>query len=71
MLRPRFRLIPGIGARFNAAAEAKAVLPLARRLHAEQPFDLVDAQFFYPDGPAAVAVGKALNLPVSIMITPS
>ncbi len=64
--RPRFTLIPGIGARFNAAAEARAVLPLARRLHAETPFDLVDAQFFYPDGPAAVAVGKALRLPISI-----
>ncbi len=66
VLRPRFRLIPGIGARFNAAAEAKAVLPLARQLHAEHPFDLIDAQFFYPDGPAAVRIGRALGLPVSI-----
>lgn len=66
VLRPRFRLIPGIGARFNAAAEAQAVLPLARRLHAEQPFDVVDAQFFYPDGPAAVRIARDLGLPVSI-----
>ena len=66
VLRPPFRLIPGIGARFNAAAEAKAVLPLARQLHAEHPFDLIDAQFFYPDGPAAVRIGRALGLPVSI-----
>lgn len=66
VLRPRFRLIPGIGARFNAAAEAKAVLPLAQRLHAGQPFDVIDAQFFYPDGPAAVRIGQALGLPVSI-----
>ncbi|TXH15753.1 MAG: glycosyltransferase family 4 protein [Gammaproteobacteria bacterium] len=66
VLRPRFRLIPGIGARFNAAAEAKAVLPLVRQLHAEHPFDLIDAQFFYPDGPAAVRIGRALGLPVSI-----
>lgn len=66
VLRPRFRLIPGIGARFNAAAEAKAVLPLARQLHAEHPFDLIDAQFFYPDGPAAVRIGRVLGLPVSI-----
>lgn len=66
VLRPRFRLIPGVGARFNAAVEAKAVLPVARRLHAELPFDLVDAQFFYPDGPAAVRIGQALGLPVSI-----
>lgn len=66
VLRPRFRLLPGIGGRFNAAAEARAVLPLARHLHAEAPFDLVDAQFFYPDGPAAIAVAKALGLPCSI-----
>jgi len=66
VLRPHFRLLPGVGARFNARAEAEAVLPLARRLHAGQPFDVIDAQFFYPDGPAAVAVGQALGLPVSI-----
>jgi teichuronic acid biosynthesis glycosyltransferase TuaC len=66
VLRPHFRLIPSIGARFNAGAEARAVLPLARRLHQEAPFDLVDAQFFYPDGPAAIEIGKALGLPVSI-----
>lgn len=66
VLRPQYTLIPGIGARLNAGAEARAVLPLARRLHAEAPFDLIDAQFFYPDGPAAVQIGKALGLPVSI-----
>lgn len=66
VLRPRFRLIPGIGGRFNAASLARAVLPLARKLHAEAPFDLVDAQFFYPDGPAAMRIARALGLPLSI-----
>lgn len=66
VLRPRFLLLPGIGGRFNAGSERRAVLPLARRLHAEQPFDLIDAQFFYPDGPAAVAIARALALPSSI-----
>lgn len=66
VLRPRFRLIPAIGARFNARAIARAVLPLALQLHAEAPFDLVDAQFFYPDGPAAIEVARALGLPCSI-----
>ena len=65
VLRPRFTLVPRLPGR-NGRAEAKAVLPLARQLHAEAPFDLVDAQFFYPDGPAAVAIGRALGLPVSI-----
>lgn len=66
VLRPRFTLIPRVGGRRNPAAIARAVLPLARQLHAETPFDLVDAQFFYPDGPAAAAIAAALGLPLSI-----
>lgn len=66
ILRPHFTLLPGMVPARNAAAIAKAVLPFARRLHAQQPFDLVDAQFFWPDGPAAMHIAKALNLPFSI-----
>ena len=64
--RPRFSLLPGTGGRFNARLESAAVLPLARKLHAEQPFDLVDAQFFYPDGPAALRIARELGLSCSI-----
>jgi glycosyltransferase involved in cell wall biosynthesis len=64
--RLRFTLVPLVGARLNAWAIARAVLPLARRLHAESPFDLVDAQFFFPDGPAAARIARALGLPLSI-----
>ncbi|MXP46950.1 glycosyltransferase [Altererythrobacter luteolus] len=64
--RPTFTLIPSVGARINASVIAKKVLPLARRLHEENPFDLVDAQFFYPDGPAAVWIANELGLPSSI-----
>jgi glycosyltransferase involved in cell wall biosynthesis len=64
--RPRFPLIPRFGGRYNPRLIARAVLPLARRLHAEAPFDLVDAQFFYPDGPAAARVAGALGLPFAI-----
>ena len=64
--RPRFTLVPGIGGPFNPALIARAVLPLARKLHRATPFDLVDAQFFYPDGPAAARVAHALGLPLSI-----
>jgi teichuronic acid biosynthesis glycosyltransferase TuaC len=63
---PRFTWIPRFGPRWNPWLIARAVLPLARKLHAEKPFDLVDAQFFYPDGPAAARVAKALGLPLSI-----
>lgn len=66
VLRPRFSLLPMVGGRFNAGAIVRAVLPLVRRLHAEQKFDLVDAQFFHPDGYAAVRIAAVLGLPVSI-----
>lgn len=64
--RPRFTLIPRIGARRNAAAIAKAVLPLVKQIHAGTPIDVVDAQFFFPDGPAAAAIAKAIGRPLSI-----
>ncbi len=64
--RPRFTLIPKFGARLNPAMIARAVLPVATRLHKTEPFDLVDAQFFYPDGPAAARVAHALGLPLSL-----
>lgn len=60
--RPRFTLIPRVGARRNPAAIARAVLPVAR---AAAP-DVIDAQFFYPDGPAAMRVARAIGLPFSI-----
>jgi len=66
VLRPRFRPVPAIGGPLNAVAVSAAVLPVARRLHAEAPFDLIDAQFFYPDGPAAVRIARALGVPCSI-----
>jgi teichuronic acid biosynthesis glycosyltransferase TuaC len=64
--RPRFALVPRFGGPLNPAMIARAALPLARRLHAERPFDLIDAEFFYPDGPAAMRLSKALGIPFTI-----
>ncbi len=64
--RPRFTAIPKIGGQLNPAMIARAVLPLAKRLHAEIGFDLVDAEFFYPDGPAAMKLSEALGIPFMI-----
>ena len=63
---PRFRTIPRIGSDSNPARIAEAVLPLARSLHAEKPFDIVDASFFFPDGPAAATIARELGLPCTI-----
>jgi teichuronic acid biosynthesis glycosyltransferase TuaC len=63
---PRFTLIPKLGADNNPRRIARAILPSVRALHREQPFDLVDAQFFFPDGPAAAIVASELGLPLTI-----
>ncbi len=64
--RPIFRTIPRFGARFNPWLIARKILPLVRELHTAAPFDIVDAQFFYPDGPAAARIAADLGLPLSI-----
>ncbi len=63
---PKFTTIPRIGSDSNPGRIAKAVLPEIRKLHQENPFDLVDAQFFFPDGPAAAIVARELGLPLTI-----
>lgn len=60
--RPRFTLIPKFGAARNPAAIARAVLPIAQ----QGSFDVVDAQFFYPDGPAAMNIADVLGIPFSV-----
>tara|TARA_R110001599_G_scaffold105043_1_gene266052 strand:+ start:13162 stop:14340 length:1179 start_codon:yes stop_codon:yes gene_type:complete len=64
--RPRFRLIPKIGGASNPRRIADALLPLVRKLHRHAPFDLIDAEFFYPDGPAAMRLATALGIPFTI-----
>lgn len=63
---PRFTTVPKFGVDSNPARIVAALLPLARQLHRENPFDVVDAQFFFPDGPAAAAVARDLGVPFSI-----
>ncbi len=66
VLRPTFSLIPKIGARINPWSIRRAILPLTEKLHREQPFDLLDAQFLFPDGPAVAGLAAALGLPFSV-----
>ncbi len=64
--RPRFWLVPRLGARWNPAMVARAVLADIAAQHSADPFHVIDAQFFYPDGPAAMRIGRSLRLPWSI-----
>lgn len=64
--RPRFTLIPRFGGPYNPAMIARSIMPLAQKLHAQAPFDIIDAEFFYPDGPAAMRIASALGIPYTI-----
>jgi len=64
--RPLFSTIPKIGARFNVGSMTRAILPLVRDLHEQQPFDVIDASFFFPDGPVAQRLSRALGIPYSV-----
>lgn len=64
--RPRFFNLPGTGGRFHAAMLVRALTPLLERIRDDFPFDLIAAEFFFPDGPAAIALGEHFNVPVSI-----
>lgn len=64
--RPRFSVIPKLGGRFTIGAMTRAVWPLVRRLHEEAPFDVIDASFFYPDGPVARTLARRLGIPYSV-----
>jgi teichuronic acid biosynthesis glycosyltransferase TuaC len=64
--RPIFMHLPGPGARYDAKLLARSLVDTVRDHFESFPVDVIDAQFFWPDGPAAIALGKALGVPVSI-----
>jgi teichuronic acid biosynthesis glycosyltransferase TuaC len=64
--RPHFLNLPGLGGRTHAPVLARALVPVLEAIRAEFAFDLIAAEFFYPDGPAAVALGRHFGVPVSV-----
>jgi glycosyltransferase involved in cell wall biosynthesis len=64
---PRFLRLPKIGMRSAPYTLARAGLRAAREFVASgYDFEIIDAHYFYPDGVAAVMIGKVLNKPVII-----
>jgi teichuronic acid biosynthesis glycosyltransferase TuaC len=62
---PRFPMVPGISWRVAPWLIFWATLPLLRRLK-ESGFDIIDAHFLFPDGVAAVMLGRKLECPVTM-----
>lgn len=64
--RPRFTVLPSTGGRLHVASMTRAIWPLVRSLHQEKPFDVIDASFFWPDGPVARRIARRLGIPYSV-----
>lgn len=63
---PRYLVTPKVGMRFYGDWMARGAWQTVLRLHREQPIDLIDAHYAYPDGCAATLLGRRLNVPVFI-----
>lgn len=61
---PRYLTLPRIGMSVAPALLFLWSLPVVRRW--QHTFDLIDAHYFYPDGVAAVLLGRVLGKPVVI-----
>lgn len=68
ILHPRYPLLPKVGTHLHPFLMAARALPVLRRMIAQDSydFDLIDAHFYYPDGVAALLLGRWLGKPVVI-----
>ena len=64
---PRFLSVPGLLRQFDGWSMALASFWLVRRLK-RQGAQLIDAHFAYPDGEAAIRLGRWLDLPVTVTL---
>ena len=64
---PRFLSVPGLLRQFDGWSMALGSFFLLRRLRAEGA-RLIDAHFTYPDGEAAIRLGRWIGLPVTITL---
>jgi glycosyltransferase involved in cell wall biosynthesis len=63
--RPRYPTLPFLP-ELAPRSMARTLLPILNEARADFPFDVVAAQFFWPEGPAAVRLARAIGVPVSV-----
>jgi glycosyltransferase involved in cell wall biosynthesis len=67
IVHPRYPVLPKIGMTIAPVSLYAFVRPiLARLINNGWDFDLLDAHYFFPDGVAAVMLGRAFGKPVAI-----
>jgi len=64
--RPLFTTAPLGGGRWNTLSMWWALLPLLDEIRRDFPFDIIDTEFFFPDGPAAMRLARRYDVPFSI-----
>ncbi|MFN3920680.1 MAG: glycosyltransferase [Methylohalobius sp.] len=65
---PKFFSVPGAFKGLDGTWMALGCIPCLSRLKKEPGFDLIDAHFAYPDGYAAVQLGRKFGVPVTITL---
>ena len=63
---PKYFILPKFGMTLVPAWLASASFPILRQLQRQSDFALIDAHYFFPDGVAAIRLGRRLNKPVVI-----
>ncbi|HZI89510.1 MAG TPA: glycosyltransferase, partial [Candidatus Polarisedimenticolia bacterium] len=63
---PRYFMIPKIAMGLHGPLMARSLLHFVRAVRESFPFDVIDAHYVYPDGFAAVEIGRALGVPVVV-----
>jgi glycosyltransferase involved in cell wall biosynthesis len=65
--RPVFKIVPGLSGAFNPISLYYAAKPVLQKWWDEGfRFDIIDTQFFYPDGPATCRLASRFKVPFSI-----
>ena len=63
---PRYLLLPKISMPLHALLMYSGCQAVVRALHREHRFDCIDAHYVFPDGVAAVLMGRSLQIPVCL-----
>ena len=61
---PKYPMIPRISENFHAILMSITLYPLIKKLHAQRHFDVMNAQWLYPDGVAAARISQRLGIPL-------
>lgn len=64
VFHPRYLLIPKVSMLFHGVFLFLTNFLLVKRIYDEFRFDIIDGHYIYPDGLAAVLLGKAMKKPV-------